>query len=1249
MAVIHRTRTPVGGVQSILIVLFLVVVMYLFLSGGRAKGKSSASSAPTYSAEREDGANERKHAELARRERGKDRGREKGEKSGESGERDRPRSRDKRKDSKHTRSKLSDSSASALGTDTGPSRSKGSKEDARKKRSKKEEERKKRKRLEERDKKPPKTDDKKKKSKKEAAGAEPADIDPADLWEQPPSGSTPPLSPVPNHRTASPTRGIFRRRNSNDELPKSANVESNNRIKWTDLEGHSNDVVTKHFRKWGEHTGLRNDSGQPFTHRPPKPESGPKGIKENPIRYSIASLSSNATLKIPSELLELLKQAEQIGKANRADAQLWQAALQDSWDEQLGPVPRIAQEVAMQMARFVTKEDVRLLHAAMAERQKSDAKFDKARDFAKFQKSLGVKPEQNSTTYKYRLILAWYLETLRAKKYIERMQVHDEPVKMASHETLGKFAQMLGWMEYLATLNKRQRIFIGLDLAGLTMRAQAMKENGGYRLDLTVFLPGGPVQGDMDPEADWYFRCLDSAQAFRNFRVEIAQLFDNTAIDGNYKNPFTRRRLIFRPGWTVHGVNQENLGNNLADKSVAQRSVITRPPNLLELPEDIMSRASRFLRGASDSVLIKKLIAQLGPGEVSWLHLRQYQWDTATLTRQNSTFTPTTFWLSWRMCGEGLQDDKIEDLQYEMKQAAYDFIRLVDLGGNIPLHLTRPPTFLNISGFPAIQVLVLAYVPSGQKGSTVELILQPEFGLLKELLKHREPTRHFRRFFRGLVAHYVRQGNSVQQAQVDARAFALHALDNVHVVDESQAGNVTEGKVPKGMKLNFIPNFDEEPGGHGTSSSGGGGGGGGGGGSGPPPNPFDRLGPPTPAPLDGGGAAGAIPSPGSSSFNSDDLVHRPPTHGQAPPGYDPEHPSQPPTRPQAPPPGGSAGQDQPAPMPPAGPGWSPGNPVMSGQPQPGQPLPHAPGRVPGYGSRILPSPTNIARPGDPPRPRPPAPQPLNIPPQWSNNPQSPDVQAALAAQQQQQQQFYQQQQQPASAGGISGPGSRPSPVSGQEYQLRVPGPGPGHGHPAPSPVYPNGRSPSPGRGGIARPGTPKKAERVGFSPGPKDGFGPPSPFIPGRISTHDAAPPRNPPRPPGSRPVSNVPESRPYNPVSEADLRRADRQARLQADQRIAQNKAAVNEAEALETPAEREARMRREGPILDELRRRRRASQGVSPVSRPGPPPSAGGRGNYQSPTVQDVNDDEDVPIVHSALTNANAERRYSGGRDTT
>ncbi|OCF42000.1 hypothetical protein I317_04192 [Kwoniella heveanensis CBS 569] len=408
MTVIHRTRGPVGGVQSILIVLFLVVILYLFLSGGRKKGKSGARSSASHTAGDKDGSSEPDRVEKGRKDREKDRRRKKGNKGRDvrskarastTSESEAGGGKPSKRERKSTRgkgnSKGSDTSGASSGSEKGNSKSRDGKEDAKKRRKKREDERKKRKEKQKKD--------KNKKEDKKAHAVEPPDVNPSDLWEQPPPGSAPVLTPIPDHRTATPTKGIFRRRDSDDKLPRSANVESNNRIRWTDLEGRSDDVVTGHFRKWGDYTGLRNDSDEAFSHRPPKAEGAPKAIKDDPIRYSVENLTAGGKSKIPSELLPLMKSAERVGRATRADAQLWQAALQDSWDEHFGPVPRVAQEVAMQIARFVTKDDIRLLQAAMHERKKSGAKTDAKRDFQKFQQSLGVKPDQESTTHS----IAW--------------------------------------------------------------------------------------------------------------------------------------------------------------------------------------------------------------------------------------------------------------------------------------------------------------------------------------------------------------------------------------------------------------------------------------------------------------------------------------------------------------------------------------------------------------------------------------------------------------------------------------------------------------------------------------------------------------------------------------------------------------------------------------------------------------------------------------------------------------------------
>lgn len=172
-------------------------------------------------------------------------------------------------------------------------------------------------------------------------------------------------------------------------------------------------------------------------------------------------------------------------------------------------------------------------------------------------------------------MLAWYCDTFRCKHYSERMGICDEPVKIVSYEKVGPTAQMLGWMAYLGRINMTQRLFVGLDLLGFAMRAQAMREKEGYHLDLTLFLPGGSPSSVDDIAKDCSNKMDQSAKAFRTVHLELAKMFDKTKDDMIYRDPFIRKRLIFRPGWTLKGVNSGTLDRPVPEASIAQRQLVT--------------------------------------------------------------------------------------------------------------------------------------------------------------------------------------------------------------------------------------------------------------------------------------------------------------------------------------------------------------------------------------------------------------------------------------------------------------------------------------------------------------------------------------------------------------------------------------------------------------------------------------------------------------------------------------------------
>lgn len=759
-------RTSAKSAQSLVVVLFLILVLYIFFFGkGNGKNKAKQSSS-----------NE-SHPDASLSNHTKDK--------------DRKRRKPKEKSDGQTASSATSSDSSQ------PVRYDGNRKFKKKR---------------------DKTSSKSKKSKSEKTKR----IKEKPEWLQP--SSPPLLSPIPDLRSASPAKSIIRRRGSDDSLPPSPNTAKGNRIHWVDYEGLSPHEVTKHVRKWEDYVGVTDQTKEgTFENSPVKRkekwESHQK-ILVNPAEWAAKELRRKG--KLDEELLDAMEQAEEISMATPRDS-LWVKALQDEWDEHLGPVPAVAMVMAKRFGKHISFDNIVLLADTMTRRASMAPSLDKKRSYSKFVESIGV--DKDDPLYPYKLVLAWYCDTFRCKHYSERMGICDEPVQMASHDKLGPVAQMLGWMEYLGRLNMTQRLFVGLDLSGLAMRAQAMREGEGYRLDLTVFLPGGPQSSVDDIAEGWTDRIDESAKAFRTVHLELAKIFDKTKDDMIYRDPFVRRRLIFRPGWTLNGVNSANLDKPKPEASVAQRQLVTRVPRVLELTADINDRIPSALRKPTRNV--RKALSRLAPGEICFQSIRQYAWDKSTITAENSTFNSVTFWIAWSYSGEKIQYSRSTDIVQD--QRAHDFVRSLDLGGYIPIHIADPHKFLRIGGFPALEVLLLSYLPKNQVGATVDLVLEPSFGLLQELEKSCQSSRYFydrpsrlKLFVSVTDAHaaqgfvleldrrlaqegrqYLASGSSREQTVEIMSELASKALGEIYLVDESKSGEIGEGKLPKGIPLNY--------------------------------------------------------------------------------------------------------------------------------------------------------------------------------------------------------------------------------------------------------------------------------------------------------------------------------------------------------------------------------------------------------------------------------------------------------------
>ncbi|KAK8849594.1 hypothetical protein IAR55_004929 [Kwoniella newhampshirensis] len=787
---IVRTRTVHNprSVQAIVLVVVIIILAYALLSGGRKGKRSRTTYRRDTSPEKgsslrvEDGSHSARHgggAERGNRRSSRGREREVEAESGDRGHGEPFRSRDK------------DGSRSRDG------KSRGERE-------------------REKDRKNKEGEKKKKREKKKKA--EPI------AWLQPPV--PPPLSPIPDHRTARPVASALRKRDQvTDQLPASPRKD----LKYVDEVGRTGSPVTKQMQKWGDFVGLRDDSDKPYQNRPPKPPKqwweGSKTIKGDRKNWSASALRSKNVLK--DSLLEKMEEAEQIGRAQRGD-ELWEEALRDEWDEDLGPVPAIAKRMALEFGWRFKQEDVHHLAAALAARKKAAKKLDGKRpSITEFINKIALNVPQDKVPYK--LALGWFCDTYRCQVPTKRMGITDEPIPTTTDPKTAAISQMLAWMEYFGSLMMAQRIFVGVDLAGLTMRVLASKEGETFRLDLTVFLPGGPQNRYKQPEHDWTMRVQESQSALRAFWKELTgQLYPtpNNMIDGEQ---FTRRRLIFRPGWTVLGINQETLRDN-PGMSIARKVFVRRRPRQLEIPANIRDQ----IPSTWQNIHLRHALQRLCPAEVTFQPLRQYHWDEHSMTPDSSAFTAMNFMLALQFIGEKLQFGEGKDNIAIHKTS--DFIRYLDLGGYNPTFQTDPPVFISLKDYPAIEVLVMTYIPLGERHSTAEIILKKSYGLLDRLDEQRPKTdsrilvpppppikvfvsvadqRGAMKLIRDLDSKLAEEGGphmssgNPKLASETIRALASRALTHLYLVDESEADGSREGSSARGVPLRYDPSGAE--------------------------------------------------------------------------------------------------------------------------------------------------------------------------------------------------------------------------------------------------------------------------------------------------------------------------------------------------------------------------------------------------------------------------------------------------------
>jgi len=454
------------------------------------------------------------------------------------------------------------------------------------------------------------------------------------------------------------------------------------------------------------------------------------GVIERLIEIEDIAIQDNRGMKLP--MIPRGKNVKPGIKPEQSDIESWDDPYADEWDDVWGPLPALAYEAAIRVAEIIQATDIIKLQALMREREVASVQ-DQKRSWSRF---LERTIPKGKSIDPIRIAVGWFADTFRAVDHRTRMSISDRFVDMKAQLPL--IANALQWLEAIAMHFRRQRLFsdTGLDLDGLSLRLAILTRTVGtgkaqtiqYELELHFFMWGGPTDDGEDTMEKWAERLARQSQP--SLRCAVTDLAYTLHTLGESQSVMTlcrRRSVIFRPGYSAHGVSQSSFA---VDKSIALREPFSRKPIVVEYPAD----AWAALGGCDFDYYIRNIFACVYPSEAGIFNSRQYQWDKTTLTDENNRLNSLHLLAILRCIGPALEP--------ETNIAAHT-IEFIDFGCFIPLLVfdndkgQRVSHFFPLSDMRTVAGICVPFLSAQtppRAGETVRLLLDETYGLRSQLV-----------------------------------------------------------------------------------------------------------------------------------------------------------------------------------------------------------------------------------------------------------------------------------------------------------------------------------------------------------------------------------------------------------------------------------------------------------------------------------------------------------------------------------
>jgi len=678
---------------------------------------------------------------------------------------------------------------------------------------------------------PAPVDTKKANSEPDPAAGQPeaAYRNPGSVWndDQPITGHQPFRAP-PDHRRPNQSPTALRRRNEDGSIPPSPNTARNQRVGFNDNPLHGGQPISAVHQKDPTVVRSVDRSNLPYDFKPPK-VTDPLGGKTYNYQllhkdFKLGNLKAQLEATEPGKaLFRKMQEAERLVSVNceeERNDQDYKDAMADNWDQDIGPLPLIMSEVASRIGAYLTPETVEKTLSFLEQMQQKDVsnQRSKKRAATKFLQRYEQSTEKFPSGE--RLAACWFADHYRSTKGTEVVVLPRHLQQVMTELGLG--GELLTWLEIMGRrfVRLRARSPSGVDLQGLIGRVAVSrrKEVAGdehttyWQFDLTIFLWGGPFHSKIykDQESQWYDRM---SRALEASLYSVMTSLHNAIVEEDPRTAgreahWAYRRILFRPGHTIAGVNAARGGvrNNEAVYS-QHHAIIDRPARIVQVPA--FDQLHRLTQAVAE--VIARPIQLLQPHDVKLLRQRQFG-SEKNVKPEDNEMTPDHVAFVLHAMGALLLNgsaptDKGMDV-YSMKRHWIE-IEDLDLCGYVPM-TGDPEHFVSLSGFPHLKRTLLPYIDLKVRvGSTARLLLEDKHGLRERLSSITAPleitvliphkkVHHFMSDI-GIVLNELTQkrlltpSGSVQPggiAQIeDAYRFGLALRDstmrNVKLVDDS--------------------------------------------------------------------------------------------------------------------------------------------------------------------------------------------------------------------------------------------------------------------------------------------------------------------------------------------------------------------------------------------------------------------------------------------------------------------------------